>query len=50
MRSILECPKQTDTFDHDFVENRYDLQKNTFRPRLISESSIDSEDSYCIVF
>lgn len=50
MRSILEYPEQTDTFDHNFVENRYDLQKNTFRPRLISESSIDSEDSYCIVF
>ena len=46
---IFECPKQTDTSNYDFVENRYNSQ-NTFRPRLISESSIDSEDSYCIVF
>lgn len=35
---IPEYLKQTDTSNYDF------------RPRLISESSIDSEDSYCIVF
>ncbi|KAK9309827.1 hypothetical protein QLX08_000642 [Tetragonisca angustula] len=35
---IPECLKQTDISNYDF------------RPRLISESSIDSEDSYCIVF
>lgn len=50
MKSIFECTEQTNIFHHDFVENRYNVQKNTFRPRLISESSIDSEDSYCIVF
>lgn len=50
MESIFECTEQTNIFHHDFVENRYNVQKNTFRPRLISESSIDSEDSYCIVF
>lgn len=50
MKSIFECTEQTNIFHHDFVENRYNVQKDTFRPRLISESSIDSEDSYCIVF
>ncbi|OAD54670.1 Protein phosphatase 1 regulatory subunit 15A [Eufriesea mexicana] len=50
MRSIPECIEQTNIFEDDFLENRYNLQMNTFRPRLISESSIDSEDSYCIVF
>ncbi|KOC60824.1 Protein phosphatase 1 regulatory subunit 15A [Habropoda laboriosa] len=50
MKSIPECTEETNIFDQNFVEDRYNLQKNTFRPRLISESSIDSEDSYCIVF
>ncbi|XP_029038921.1 uncharacterized protein LOC114874123 [Osmia bicornis bicornis] len=48
--SIHECKNDTGTFDQDFIRNDYNFQKNTFRPRLISESSIDSEDSYCIVF
>ncbi|XP_076753583.1 protein phosphatase 1 regulatory subunit 15 [Xylocopa sonorina] len=50
MKCISECTEKMNIFDLDFVENRYNLQKKTFRPRLISESSIDSEDSYCIVF
>ena len=32
------------------IDSRYRLRRNSFRPRLMSESSIDSEDSYCIVF
>ncbi|CAK9797510.1 Protein phosphatase 1 regulatory subunit 15A [Anthophora plagiata] len=50
MKSIPECIEETNIFDQTFIEDRYNLQKNIFRPRLISESSIDSEDSYCIVF
>ncbi|XP_015432183.1 PREDICTED: uncharacterized protein LOC107188409 [Dufourea novaeangliae] len=50
MRCISECGEDRNMFDENCVENRYNLQRKTFRSRLISESSIDSEDSYCIVF
>ncbi|XP_012152833.1 protein phosphatase 1 regulatory subunit 15 [Megachile rotundata] len=50
MRFIPECTNKANAFDQDIIDNGYDFRKNTFRPRLISESSIDSEDSYCIVF
>ncbi|KAG7214022.1 hypothetical protein KM043_001392 [Ampulex compressa] len=42
-------PEYTLEMNQDY-EKQYDLQKNAFRPRLMSESSADSEDSYCIIF
>ncbi|XP_017877209.1 uncharacterized protein LOC108623303 [Ceratina calcarata] len=50
MESIPECTERTNYCDFDFIENKNNLCKNAFRSRLMSESSIDSEDSYCIVF
>ncbi|XP_031841541.1 protein phosphatase 1 regulatory subunit 15 [Nomia melanderi] len=50
MRYIPECIKAMSIFNEDFTENRYNAQRARFRPRLMSESSIDSEDSSCIVF
>ncbi|XP_053994413.1 uncharacterized protein LOC128884799 [Hylaeus volcanicus] len=50
MRRIPEYTEETKPFHTDCIDNRYNSQKNSFRPRLMSESSIDSEDSYCIVF
>lgn len=44
---IDEYVEETKCFDFDFVENRNNV---CTRSRLMSESSIDSEDSYCIVF
>lgn len=35
---------------HVTKDDEYDFKKNSLRPRLISESSIDSEDNYGIVF
>ena len=42
--------KDANLFRQFCIDNRYRLRRNSFRPRLMSESSIDSEDSYCIVF
>lgn len=50
MRCISECMEESNIFREDRIENQYNTQRNAFRPRLMSESSIDSEDSYCIVF
>ncbi|XP_076618427.1 protein phosphatase 1 regulatory subunit 15 isoform X2 [Colletes latitarsis] len=50
MRCMPECREGINAFHEDCVENRYNSQRKTFRPRLMSESSINSEDSYCIVF
>lgn len=40
------------SFSNGHVTNdeEYDFKRNPFRPRLISESSVDSEDNYGIVF
>ncbi|XP_043675815.1 uncharacterized protein LOC122632721 [Vespula pensylvanica] len=35
---------------HVTTDEEYNFKRNTFRPRLISESSVDSEDNYEIVF
>ncbi|XP_076663264.1 protein phosphatase 1 regulatory subunit 15 isoform X2 [Andrena cerasifolii] len=42
--------KDANLFRQFCIDSRYRLRRNSFRPRLMSESSIDSEDSYCIVF
>ncbi|XP_043249106.1 uncharacterized protein LOC122395530 isoform X2 [Colletes gigas] len=50
MRRMPECREGINAFHEDCAESRYNSKRKTFRPRLISESSINSEDSYCIVF
>ncbi|XP_076277794.1 protein phosphatase 1 regulatory subunit 15 [Lasioglossum baleicum] len=47
MRCIPEC---INNFNENFADSKYNSLRKSFRPRLASESSIDSEDSSCIVF
>ncbi|XP_076231760.1 protein phosphatase 1 regulatory subunit 15 [Calliopsis andreniformis] len=49
-KHIPKCTERSSTYYDDCFENKYNMQRSMFRPRLMSESSIDSEDSYCIVF
>lgn len=50
VRYLPECGLEINAFRLDCNEKTYDSQRNAFRPRLPSESSVDSEDSYCVVF
>ncbi|XP_076642462.1 protein phosphatase 1 regulatory subunit 15 [Halictus rubicundus] len=47
MRCIPQC---INIFNENCAEGKYNSLRTAFRPRLASESSIDSEDSSCIVF
>ncbi|XP_076163399.1 protein phosphatase 1 regulatory subunit 15 [Ptiloglossa arizonensis] len=50
MKCIPECMEEINSCHEDCIKYRCNFQRKTFRPRLISENSIDSEDSCCIVF
>ncbi|XP_078050301.1 protein phosphatase 1 regulatory subunit 15 [Augochlora pura] len=47
----MRCiPEYINFYEENYVEDEYHWHRTTFRPRLVSESSVDSEDSCCIVF
>ncbi|XP_033332536.2 protein phosphatase 1 regulatory subunit 15 [Megalopta genalis] len=47
----MRCiPEYIDFCKEDYIEDEYHWHRSTFRPRLVSESSVDSEDSCGIVF
>ncbi|XP_015586653.1 uncharacterized protein LOC107263686 [Cephus cinctus] len=50
VRYVAEYSIDVAIYDQTQNEKECEHESNAFRPRLMSESSVDSEDSYCIVF